>query len=391
MNIKKIDTKLLLVIIGLVIFGIVMISSVSVYESYKLMSKIHGKEYCSVESGVNCNNFYLNKHLHHVVISIPVFIIGFLLSVNFLKKISLIFFIASFGLLFSVFIKGVGADYGTAQSWINVPFLPSIQPSEIMKMAIILYFAIWMEKKEKEVQTFSGGFLPFVILLTISILPLALQPDFGSVLVIGMIAVSMFFMAGGNLLHIFAGGAIASFIAWPIILSHDYILKRFLAFLNPEDTELAAGFQIKQSLIAVGSGEFWGVGSGSSSQRFGWLPEVQSDTIFAAAAEELGFFRIFFLICAFAFIALRGFSIAEKIEDRFVKLTIVGITSWITFQAIINIGVTLAMMPLTGITLPFISYGGSSLIMLMFGCGILLRCLMQQNESKYMHKKLNYS
>ncbi|MCT4592597.1 MAG: putative lipid II flippase FtsW [Candidatus Gracilibacteria bacterium] len=390
MNFEKIDRWLFFTIIGLVIFGVVMISSVSTYESFNLMVKIHGQEYCAPETGNNCNSFYLVNHIIRVILSLGLFFLGIFAPVKFYKKIAPGFFLLSWILLVSLFIKGIGSDYGTAKSWIDVPFLPSIQPSEIMKLAIIFYFALWLERKEKEVKTFEGGFLPFVILLSLALAPIALQPDFGSVLVIGAISVCMLIVAGGRFLHIVTGGTIASLIAWPIILSHDYIRDRFLAFLHPDSNSpdmQDALFQIKQSLIAVGSGKFWGVGVGESGQRNGWLPEIQGDTIFAAAAEELGFIRIAIFIGAFFLIAYRGLMIGEKTNDRFLKLVAVGITSWVVCQALINICVTIALMPLTGITLPFISYGGTSLLMMMFASGILLNISMERESGRFFYKK----
>lgn len=388
MNFEKMDRWLLVLIIGLLIFGVFIINSVSTYESLMLMIKSKGAEYCYPETGNNCNNFYFNRHVIHVLTALPLFFIALFIPTQVYRKIAPLFFMISLLLLLVLFIEGVGSDYGTARSWINVPFLPSIQPSELMKLAVIFYLAIWMEKKEQEVRTFQQGFLPFVVLLSVTLLPLALQPDFGSVLVIGMIAVSMFFVAGGNILHIFGGGAIASLIAWPIILSHEYIRQRFLAFLNPDSLEMQdAVYHIKQSLITVGSGGFYGVGYNESGQKNGWLPEIQSDTIFAAAAEELGFLRVMFLVLAFFFIAYRGFCIAERSNDRFSKLVATGITAWITFQAIINICVTIGLMPITGITLPFISYGGTSLLSLLFASGILLHISMNQEESRFFYKR----
>lgn len=388
MQTERIDRWLLIVVFGLIIFGVIIISSVSTYESFKLITKINGKDFCSPESGNNCNSFYFNKHFLHVITALPIFFIGLFIPVGFYRKIALPFFVFALVMLFALFINGIGADYGTSRSWINISFLPSIQPSEVMKLAIVFYLAIWMEKKENEVRTFQHGFLPFVILLSLAIFPLALQPDFGGVLVIGMIAVSMFFVAGGNLLQIFTGGALASLIAWPIVLSHKYIRDRFLAFLDPNSAEMQdAVFHIKQALITVGSGQFWGVGVGESGQRNGWLPEIQSDSIFAAAAEELGFFRVVILVGAFLFIAYRGFMIAERSNDRFSKLVATGITAWIAFQAIVNMGVILGLMPLTGITLPFISYGGSSLFTLIFATGILLHISMHQNEISYFYNR----
>jgi len=182
----------------------------------------------------------------------------------------------------------------------------------------------------------------------------------------------MFFAAGGGVFHILGGALSASIIAYPIIMSKEYIRNRFLAFLNPEIDPLNIGFQIKQALIAIGSGGIFGVGFGKSIQKFGYLPEVQGDTIFAATAEELGFIRIAILVIAYLIIAWRGYNIAMKTSDRFSMLVATGITSWFIFQSIINMGVNLALLPLTGLTLPFISYGGSSLLVNMLGAGILL-------------------
>lgn len=348
--------------IGLVIFGIAMISSVSVYESYEL-----------TKNNVSpTNSFYLWRHFSRAMISFVAFGFGIYIPLIIWKKIALPLFAVSILLLIALFMPGVGAEYGTAHSWINIPFLPSIQPSEFVKLALIFYLALWMDKKQEMVRSLQFGFAPFTVILSAIVFLLALQPDFGSVLVISTIAASMFFGAKGNIIHIFVGGLLASGIAYPVIMSNDYIKKRFLAFLNPEIDPLGIGFQIKQSLIAIGSGGFFGVGFGKSIQKFGYLPEVQGDTIFAATAEELGFFRMSLLIGAYMIIAYRGYMIARNAKDRFSMLVAIGITSWFTFQAMINMGVNLALLPLTGLTLPFISYGGTSLIVNMLGAGILL-------------------
>jgi len=365
---------------SLVIFGIIMISSVSVYESYQITSQMVKQ---GLQSEPN-NSFYLWRHFARAVISIPVAMLAIYLPLNFWKRAAMPLFIVSLGLLVALFLPGVGANYGTSTSWINLPFLPSVQPAEIAKLGLIFYLSVWMEKRHELVQSFQYGFIPFTVLLSIVVILLALQPDFGSVLVMSCIAASMFFAAGGSILHILSGGLMAAFMAYPIIMSKEYIRNRFLAFLNPDLDPLNIGFQIKQALIAIGSGGLFGVGFGKSIQKFGYLPEVQGDTIFAAAAEELGFFRIAFLIMAYAFIAYRGYRIAIYAKDRFSMLVAIGITSWFTFQSIINMAVNLAVLPLTGLTLPFISYGGSSLIVNMLAAGILL------NISRYAQDSSNY-
>lgn len=364
----KIDVPLAVVFFCLVIFGVVMVSSVSVYQSFQVTSGMVAKGLMKTPS----NSFYLWRQFWRALISIPVWIFAIYFPLKFWKKAALPFFILTLLLLVALFMPGIGANYGTSTSWINLPLIPSLQPAELAKLGLIFYLAVWMEKRQELVRSLQYGFIPFTILLSSVVVLLAMQPDFGSVLVIAVIAASMFFAAGGSPTHIIGGALLAAGMAYPIIMSKTYIRNRFLAFLNPSIDPLNIGFQIKQALIAIGSGGLFGVGFGKSIQKFGYLPEVQGDTIFAAAAEELGFVRICFLVLAYLVIAYRGYKIAAEAEDRFSMLVATGITTWFVFQAIINMGVNLSLMPLTGLTLPFISYGGSSLIVNMLAAGILL-------------------
>lgn len=368
MQTHQFDRALALTFIVLMAFGLVMISSVSVYQSYQLTAAMTKKGL--MEAPVN--DFYLWRDLVNVLIAIPV-----MLGVSFLPfrawhKFAAPLFGVSFLLLILLFLPGFGNDYGTSRSWLNLGILPSIQPVEIAKLGLILYLAIWMEKKTQAVESFEQGFLPFVVLLIPLVALLAAQPDFGSILTISAISAAMYYIAGGGVRYIFAGGALAALVVWPIILSKEYIRNRFLAFIDPSIDPMGIGFQIKQALISIGSGQWFGIGFGQSVQKFGYLPEVQSDMIFAAASEELGFVRITIMLGAFAFIAYRGFRIAANAPDRFSMLVAAGISSWFLFQTFINIGVAMSILPLTGITLPFVSYGGSSLIMNAIAAGILL-------------------
>ena len=199
----------------------------------------------------------------------------------------------------------------------------------------------------------------------------------------------MFFIAGGNVFHMLLGGAIAGVMGLPIILNKDYIRNRFRAFLSPNDPSIAEsiGFQIKQALIAIGSGGFFGVGYGKSVQKFGYLPEVQADTIFAAMAEELGFVRLLIILGMYSIFVWRGYRIARAAPDRFGFLVATGITTWVAVQTIINIAVNVALFPLTGITLPFISYGGSSLLTMLIGVGVLLNISMHSTEEVLQERR----
>jgi cell division protein FtsW len=362
------DISLAVVFFCLMLFGVVMVSSVSVYQSYQITSAMVAKGLATEPT----NSFYLWRHVWRALLSVPLCFLMIYFPLNALKKAALPLFVVAILLLVALFLPGIGANYGTSTSWISVPLLPSLQPVEFVKLALIFYLAVWMEKRQELVQSFQYGFIPFTILLSLVVILLALQPDFGSVLVISVMAACIFFAAGGNIFHIFAGGLMAAAMAYPVIMSKEYIRNRFMVFLNPDLDPLNIGFQIKQALIAIGSGGWFGVGFGKSIQKFGYLPEVQGDTIFAAASEELGFVRIAFLLIAYFFIAYKGYRIANRAPNRFAMLVAVGITSWFVFQAVINMGVNLSLLPLTGITMPFISYGGSSLIANMMGAGILL-------------------
>ncbi len=383
------DFGLLLSMLLLIAFGLFMLSSLSVYNSHSKMLTQKILEYCDANEEVpncqqgqgrlyaeeycfqnNCNNLYFKRQVQSAAFGFIFFIFAFLIPLELWRTIAPVIFLGSIALLLLVF-SPIGAGYGTSRSWLDIPLLRSIQPVEMAKMGIIFYFAIWMSRKQNEIQTFQGGFAPFVVLVLLTIIPCAFQPDFGSVLVIGIIAVSMFFVAGGNIWHIVGGSVIATVLSWPIILSHDYIRARFLSLFFTEYALEDDRYQIDQSLMGIGSGGWIGVGLGNSTQRSGWLPEIQGDFIFSGIAEEMGFLRILFLLFLYVFIAIRGFSIARNAPDRFSFLVATGITSWITFQTVINILVAIGIFPLTGITLPFLSYGGSSLVMFLFAAGVL--------------------
>jgi len=367
------DLLLLGITIVLTLFGLAMIASVSVFESYQLTERLVAQGIREVPS----NSFYLWRSFLHVLIGFTAMGFATIIPYRLWGRLALPLFAFSLLLLISVFIPGLRADYGTAYSWLHIGAF-SIQPSELLKLTFIFYLAVWLQKREQLIGTLKGGFVPFAVLLTLSTILIAFQPDLGSFLVLSAIGAVMFFIAGGNILHMILGAAIAGIMGMPLILSQEYIRNRFRAFFNPDNTAIAEtiGFQIKQALIAVGSGGAFGVGYGKSIQKFGYLPEVQSDTIFAAMAEELGFLRLLIILTMFSIFVYRGYRIAQEAPDRFGSLVAIGITTWIAIQALVNIGVNLALFPLTGITLPFISYGGSSLVSLLVAVGILLNISM---------------
>ena len=285
--------------------------------------------------------------------------------------------LVSIVLLVLVFIPGIGSEFGTSRSWISIGGSFSIQPSEIVKLTFLFYLAAWLERRGSGVKDVSAGLVPFVTVLGVIMMLMILQPDVGTMMVIALMSLAVYFVAGAPWSHLSmlcSGGMILLVV---LIATASYRLERFTAFLNPERDPLGIGYHINQALIAIGSGGFFGLGYGHSVQKFQYLPEAVSDSIFAVMAEELGFFFSVPLIFLFALLFWRGLKIAAGTKDGFGRYLVIGIVTWITFQAFINIGSMLGVMPMTGVPLPLVSYGGTSLAITMGAIGVVL------NVSRY--------
>jgi cell division protein FtsW len=365
-----------------------MIASVSVFESYQLTTRLTGE---------GSNSFYLWRSFLHTIIGFSVMFTMAAIPYRMWEKYARILFLATVAFLILVFIptfQPSGAQ--TSNSWVSFGIF-TIQPAEILKLTLIFYLSVWLQKREQLIGTFKEGFVPFVTLLLISTFLVAIQPDLGSFLVLSAIASAMFIIAGGRFSHLLLGGGLAGVLGLPIILQKNYIRLRFIAFitllLHPDDVEKkravceSIGYQICQALIAIGSGGLFGVGYGKSIQKFGYLPEVQGDMIFAVMGEELGFLRILIILFMYGILVYRGYRTAANAPDRFGFLLASGITTWIAVQTLVNISVNLGIFPLTGLTLPFISYGGSSLITLLAGMGILLNISMHSTEEASLARR----
>jgi cell division protein FtsW len=371
------DKVLFAMILILMCFGLVMITSIGVPKSIQLSAPDILYPNCS-DPQVDCYLLFKNHLLRLFIGGICLFI-ATKIPMKFWKKISVVLFGATVVVL--VILLVLGSRYTTfARSWF-VLFSTSLQPIEFAKLALVFYLANWMEKKSGQIHTFEYGFLPFCIVTGAMILPIVLQPDLGGTLVMAMIAVAMFFAAGARLRHLALGGFVTFLVAIVIVSSVGHVRQRFEAFFNA-DANCSEDYcwQSEQANIAVGSGGFWGKGLTQGVQKSYWLPQASDDFIFAASAEELGFVRIVLIVLIYAVIAYRGFRIAAAAPNKFTQLTAVGLATWITAQAFVNIAVNLALMPVTGITLPFVSYGGSSLISVMIAAGILLHISQQHPE-----------
>lgn len=288
--------------------------------------------------------------------------------------------IATVFLTLCVFIPGIGFEHGGARRWLVFgPF--SIQPAELLKIAFTIYMATWLSGMKQHVESFMKGTLPFVLLLIGVGIPLLLQPDTDSYLIIVAASIAMFIIAGGRIRDVIIMGLIGVLLLAALAFTRPYIMDRMQTFFDPSHDPQGAGYQIKQSLIAVGSGGFVGRGFGQSIQKFEYLPEPIGDSIFAVYAEEFGFLGSVVLLFLFIGFALRGYRIATHAPDLFGMLIVVGIVTIITTQAILNIAAMLALTPLSGLPLPFISHGGTALLVTLGAIGIILNVSKYQKQS----------
>lgn len=349
---------ILLGIIGfLLIFGLVILASVSAPISLQKFGNTY---------------YFLNHQIIYGLI--PGLILGFLafrINLSLIKKWAPLLLLGNIFLLAMVFVPGIGLKIEGATRWISLGPL-SFQPSELLKLTFIFYLAAWLAGRAIKENKPNQTFLVFITICGLFALALIFQPDISTLGVIAFTALIMYFASRTpfwhTLLMLFLGGGSLLLLA---VLS-PYRANRLMVFLNPEADPMGIGYQLKQSLIAIGSGGVAGTGLGIGIQKFGFLPQPVSDSIFAVFSEETGFVGSFFLILLFLLFLWRGFKISKEAKDGFSQLVALGITSWITLQAFVNIGAMIGVLPLTGIPLPFISYGGSALAVGLIGMGILL-------------------
>lgn len=370
------DYPLLGVICVLVVLGVVILASVSLAVSHERFGNTY---------------HYLNHQLLYGLLPglILAFFVFFKVKLASLKKWAPFLLLVNLIFMAMVFLPKIGSSLGGASRWISLGPL-SFQPSEFLKITFILYLASWLssrgscERKRglhgvgkldsaKNEKFFSQTFITFLIVVGIISLFFILQPDISTLGVIILIAIVMYFLGGNSVWHIalmvFTG--ICGLIA--LVKIAPYRINRLLVYLHPETDPMGIGYQIKQSLIVVGSGGLFGQGLGMSQQKFGFLPQSISDSVFVIFAKEAGFIGGIVLICVFLFFFCRSFMVARQISDKFLQLVVYGIGFWITLQAFINIGAMIGILPLSGVPLPFISCGGSALISELTAMGILLK------------------
>jgi len=391
---KQVDYKLFFTVLFLIVFWMIMISSVSVYSSFRVTSIQESKWF--IEEAYN--HFYVLRNISHVVISLMVLWVLVKVPYKYFEKYAKVFLIISIILL--VVVLFAWENFNGARWWLKIPWIPfTIQPTEFLKFSLIVYLAYFFKRYKSYLHTFSEWFLPFFFLLSVIIAIVGAQPDFGTILVIVPVSFMMFFIAGANVRYLLLMLFLWMFLAYSIYLSWDYdketwknlnnlwyVTQRIDTFLDDNKEAIqnkTINYQTEQAIIAIGSGWFTGLWFGQSIQKFWYLPEVQGDFIFSVIVEELWFIGAFILVSLYSYILYRGIWIARHVSDLFAQYAAIGISCWITLQAFINIGVNLNIVPLTGITLPFISYWWSSLLSLTLWLALLL------NISRFVDNSMN--
>ncbi|HAZ16853.1 MAG TPA: putative lipid II flippase FtsW [Candidatus Jacksonbacteria bacterium] len=356
------DWVLFGMVIALVVLGCIMLSSASVVVASDRFSDSY---------------YYIKLQIVRGIVP------GLLLAAVFSfidyhvwRKFAKLFLIIALILLVVVLIPGIGTVAGGAQRWIGLGYF-SFQPSEIVKLFLVIYLAAWMTKHQQAIKETWKTFLPFLSLILPVGLLMVLQPDIGTFGLIAVVALAMYSIAHAPWRQIgaFVGIGIA-FIA-VIAKIEPYRLARLLVFMNPNIDPQGIGYQLNQSLLAVGSGGLWGMGLGRSRQKYQFLPEVMGDSIFAVMAEELGFFLTLGVLALFVVLVYRGMLVAGKAPDDFGKFLTIGLVLWVGFQAGINICAMLGIFPLTGVPLPFISYGSTAMVSTLVAMGIVMNVSRQ--------------
>lgn len=315
--------------------------------------------------------YFLKRQLLFASVGVAGMIFFMYIPYSNWAKYAKVILLICFALLLLVLIPGVGLTRGGAQSWIGVGAF-SIQPSEFMKLGLIIFLSVFLSTNQKYITSFKKGFFPALILVFTAFGLIMLQPDLGTGMVLVLTCMIMIFVSGARISH-FVGLGILGLVGFALlIISAPYRISRITAFLNPWQDPLGDGFQIIQSLYAIGPGGLMGVGFGDSLQKYFYLPEPQTDFIFAILGEELGFIGGTILLLLFVLLFWRGIRVAIEAPDSFGRFLALGIVSMLTVQVMINISVVIGLIPVTGITLPFLSYGGSSLTLTLCSVGILL-------------------
>ncbi len=362
----SLDRTLLILTITLVSFGFLIFSSASL----GLLAR----------EGARFSSVALNQILFGIIGGACACFIASTIHYRWWRQYAFYIFIFTLVLTLCVFIPGLGFAHGGAKRWIHIGSF-SMQPSELLKIGFTIYMATWLSGMKNHLNHFIKGTLPFLLLLGGVGVPLLLQPDTDTYLIMIVASIAMFITAGGKVRDVVLMGLVGIALIAVLAFTRPYIMDRIQTFIDPSTDPQGSGYQIKQSLIAIGSGGLFGRGFGQSIQKFEYLPEPIGDSIFAVYAEEFGFVGSLVLISLFIGFVLRGYKIATHAPDLFGMLLTVGIITTIITQVILNIAAMLALAPLSGLPLPFISHGGTALLVTLGAMGIVLSVSRYQRQS----------
>ena len=363
---RKLRTQLFMVTVLLLAIGVVMVYSASAISAHEIYKD---------------NMYYLKRQLLYLCLGVIASLLIMSVDYDVLKKYAKPVLAVTFFLLVLVLVPGISREIAGARRWFRFSFL-SFQPSQVAKIVLILYFADFLSRKQSEIKSFREGFMPPMIILGVCVGLILLEPDLGTAVAISVVAFLMLFVAGIKLAHLVPMIVGSVPVLLVLILHKAYRMRRILAFVNPWQDPQGVGFQIIQSYIALGSGGPFGVGLGQSRQKLLYLPGCHTDFIFSIIGEELGLIGAGAVIILFALFVWIGIRIALRARDLFGHLAALGIVSMIGLESVINIAVATGSMPTKGLPLPFISYGGSSLVFDMIGVALLLN-IAKYSESPY--------
>ncbi|MCX7682852.1 MAG: putative lipid II flippase FtsW [Anaerolineae bacterium] len=349
---RGMDYALLLTVLGLLFFGMMMVYSATFdwsYQVYQDSFRIASRQFLWVGLGL-------------VVMVVVAFI-----PYDWWQGRAVP--VMGVALLLLILVLLVGDDtFGARRSFFN----GSIQPGELMKPAMVIYVAAWLVSKGEDIRHVTYGLIPFAVLIGVIAGLVILQPDVSTAILLVMIALAMFFFAGADIFQLAAGGVIGGITFLVLINQLPHARQRLDEYLAAWEDPLNMGYHVQQSLIALGSGGLFGTGLGQGQQKLGYLPAPHTDSIFAIVGEETGFLGCMVVIGLFAFLTYRGIRIALHAPDAFAALLAGGVTCWLTFQALVNLGVITGLLPFTGVALPFVSAGGSAMLTSLAGVGLLL-------------------
>ena len=355
-QVERFDMILLLMAVILTCFGVVMVYSAS---SVMAAKKFHDGFY------------FLKRQSLFALLGFSVMAAAMHIDYHLWKKVAVPLFLACFFMLLLVFMPGIGGTAKGASRWIRLPGF-NFQPSELAKVALILYMAYSLDKRQEKLKQFMAGFFPYLLILGVFIAVLLAQHDMGAALTMLTVAIVMLFAAGTKVQYILGMGLVALPGICLLVLTKAYRMRRITAFLDPWQDPTDAGFQIIQSWLALGTGGFFGQGLGEGKQKLFYLPEAHTDFILSVCGEELGFVGVVVIASLFLLLVQRSILVAIAAEDNFGRFLAFGIAVLLGLEAFINMAVVTGMLPTKGIALPFLSYGGSSLIISLGAVGVLL-------------------